>query len=420
MKTTEWSELHIELLGLIVRQLDPVQFYRFCATCKSWRAAAMFKCYPLSHRVPWLVLSKHDDKTHAHSFFSLSHQTDYWLELPELRRKRCCGSSYGWLITIEYETFDLHLLNPFSRRQIKLPSPKTFPRPYDKELPYLKVHYIQKAILSKDPSSTDDYTVLVIFSGMCRLAFFRPRKEGKWIVMDYRPVLFQNVIYYREQFYAIDMLGALVLVGLDPQPKLTKITPYLKRHASTCKRYLVEWSGELLHVRRPMAFDDEPYDDSSDRDNDDWNWDGPIKGYKDKFLFPDADKDKDEDNDDIFEEGDIPEDLKLFYKTGIFKVYKLVHLSNCEYRWKKMESLDDCVLFLGDNAPLSLPVANFSEFKGNRIYFTDDYWEAFNLHHEQGCHDLGIFNLEDKTIESFYPNDYHSPKLPPIWIAPNP
>ena len=121
----------------------------------------------------------------------------------------------------------------------------------------MDVDYFEKVILSEDPSVTDDYIIMAIFSGMTMLAFCRPRKEGKWIVLDSHRHSFQDLIYYQEQFYAVNMVGALFAVEIDPQPKLS-----LKCHSCTCSRYLVEWSGGLLHVRRPMAYDDEPYANS--------------------------------------------------------------------------------------------------------------------------------------------------------------
>ena len=115
------------------------------------------------------------------------------------------------------------------------------------------VDYFEKVILSEDPLVKDDYIIMAIFYGINML---------KWIVMDSHKHSFQNVIYYQEQFYAINMAGALFTVEIDPHPKLIEATPCLKCHTCTCNGYLVEWLGELLHVRRPMAYDDEPYANS--------------------------------------------------------------------------------------------------------------------------------------------------------------
>lgn len=113
-----------------MRQLNSIDCYRFGVVCKSWQSVAMLKGHAvLSFQVPWLMLSKHDDDTDAHTFFSLFDRRDFLLRLPELRGKRCCGSSHCWLITTDYQTLQFHLLNPFSGRQTKLPLFKTFPHP---------------------------------------------------------------------------------------------------------------------------------------------------------------------------------------------------------------------------------------------------------------------------------------------------
>ncbi|KAL3820730.1 hypothetical protein ACJIZ3_006635 [Penstemon smallii] len=39
------------------------------------------------------------------------------------------------------------------------------------------------------------------------------------------------------------------------------------------------------------------------------------------------------------------------------------------------------------------------EVKGNSIYFTDDYWDRIDEDYCYGGHDMGIFSLEDGTIE---------------------
>ncbi|XXG57080.1 hypothetical protein AAC387_Pa03g4326 [Persea americana] len=119
MSSSDWSELRIEMLELIAKRLDLMHCYRFGATCKSCWSAAMSKC----HQVPWLMLSKHDEDTDAYSFFSLCHQEDCSLRLTRASWKTGLWI-FSWLLrTIDYQALELHLLNPFTRRQFKLPSP---------------------------------------------------------------------------------------------------------------------------------------------------------------------------------------------------------------------------------------------------------------------------------------------------------
>lgn len=186
------------------------------------------------------------------------------------------------------------------------------------------VDYFEKVIISEDPLVKDDYIIiLAIFSGINML---------KWIVMDSHKHSFQNVIYYQEQFYTVNMAGALFAVEIDPHPKLIETTPCLKRHTCTCNRYLVELAWWVIACEE--ANDDEPY-----ADNDDWNWNGSPTGYNDTVIFPDVD-----DVDiGIFREGEDSnigathdEGLeRTIYRSCIFKIYKLVCMNNCEYKWKK-------------------------------------------------------------------------------------
>lgn len=88
-------------------------------------------------------------------------------------------------------------------------------------------------------------------------------------------------------------------------------------------------------------------------------------------------------------------------------------------KWESMTSLDDKVLFLGENASLALKASNYRGCKGNRIYFTDDYSGANydSIASIAGDHDVGVYNLEDGSIESLpcYPQNSHWP----IWITPS-
>lgn len=43
------------------------------------------------------------------------------LELRVPYRRRCCGSSHGWLGTVNEEDLGITLLNPFSGRTLSLP-----------------------------------------------------------------------------------------------------------------------------------------------------------------------------------------------------------------------------------------------------------------------------------------------------------
>ncbi|KAK1272731.1 hypothetical protein QJS04_geneDACA009777 [Acorus gramineus] len=66
--------------------------------------------------------------------------------------------------------------------------------------------------------------------------------------------------------------------------------------------------------------------------------------------------------------------------------------------WVQVKSIGDCALFLGVNHSLCLPVEGVSGVKRNCIYFTDDHQEAIFVD-RHGVRDLGVFNIEDGSVE---------------------
>ncbi|KAL7209811.1 hypothetical protein ACSBR1_031388 [Camellia fascicularis] len=118
---------------------------------------------------------------------------------------------------------------------------------------------------------------------------------------------------------------------------------------------------------------------------------------------------------EVVHKTDIDHDLIYPYITKLFHVYKL---DLKKENWEKVESLGDRILFLGRNQSMSLSASDFSEYKKNSIYFTDDYWDRMDEHYEYGGHDMGIFNLGDGSIiRGIY--DLRRLEPSPIWVVPN-
>ena len=92
-------------------------------------------------------------------------------------------------------------------------------------------------------------------------------------------------------------------------------------------------------------------------------------------------------------------------------------------KWERVMSLGDQMLFLGENASLALSATDFPGCKGNCIYHTHNYSES-NYDGVPGNNDLGVYNLEDGSIEPLpcYPRNSISQLRwpPPIGVTPNP
>lgn len=114
-----WAELHNDVLEHLTSLLPLEEHHRFSAVCQDWRLVAKQKRYPPAKQLPWLVLGE-DSVNQNRAFFSLSENKHYYIDIPELRGQRICGSSYGWLFTLVIE-LNFISLNPFTRKCYNLP-----------------------------------------------------------------------------------------------------------------------------------------------------------------------------------------------------------------------------------------------------------------------------------------------------------
>jgi hypothetical protein len=199
-----------------------------------------------------------------------------------------------------------------------------------------------------------------------------------------------DVIYYKEQFYAVNEEGAIAMCDLNgASPSVSVVKP--PKHDFFCILYLVD-SGddELLLVAR--------------------------------YLCPE------------FEYLDLDdyERPSLYFKTEEFDVFRM-NWSGPE--WERVVNLGDRVLFVGKNSSASLSVSDVrgylqneyldpnsifgEEHLENCIYFTDDYREvdydgAFGS--DSGIYRVWIQNVFGRiTSLPCYPGTPYS-----LWVAPNP
>ncbi|GFP92570.1 hypothetical protein PHJA_001401200 [Phtheirospermum japonicum] len=85
-------------------------------------------------------------------------------------------------------------------------------------------------------------------------------------------------------------------------------------------------------------------------------------------------------------------------------------------------------MFIGLNHSFALPAAEYPGLIPNSIYFTDVLRDNTPLKRWvdsiYGCHDVGIFNYENRTFSPcYYPRDFQSIKKikpPPIWFTSSP
>lgn len=213
---------------------------------------------------------------------------------------------------------------------------------------------------------SDDESVVVVIHDMWALAFWR-RGDKIWTSVrnSWRDNV-SDVLFHKGKFYAVTCDGELAIIHIDT------INPYI----------------ELLTDR--------------------------IKKILDRRIYLAADS--------------VSEGFFIFMRiksnihmTLDFKIYEVVLAETGEYKRDLVEvrSLGDRIVFLGQNSSMVVVASKFP-VEGNCIYFTDDLLEA-KLHEPPigiGCIDLGVFNVEDRTIQPLLPDRYHPTFSPPVWITP--
>ncbi|CAA2966655.1 Hypothetical predicted protein [Olea europaea subsp. europaea] len=259
----------------------------------------------------------------------------------------------------------------------------------------------------------EDCTIVAIYGEFAILAFTK-LGDIVWTNIFVHFRVYQDIIFYNGKFYAVDVHGVVVVCDFDDAngPKATVIAV---ENSDLYQKYLVESSGHLLLVSRlpkGLLFDDdddveEEEDDVSDEEEGDDNEDdkGDVDG--------DDNVDEVKDAEDI----DKEEEKKARYYTTGFSVLRLDECheegNNYAYRLTEVTSLGDRALFLGSN--VSTSIASSECIKPNCIYFTDDNCELYLDEPGGGGHDMGIFNMEDGTIQLNYAGESRSYISPPLW-----
>ncbi|KAJ8530313.1 hypothetical protein K7X08_037148 [Anisodus acutangulus] len=332
--------------------------------------------------------------------FKLSKSPLYLLRSPN-QTNQLSNNNHVWMIKLDRENPQrMRLLNPISRSQFK-PLPLNFPKILDSsQYPILKlcqeytiqfIKYRPTATSINDAGNlymekvavrleNDGFVILTIHvSG--KLIMYRSGGT-EWEIVDELSLPYDDVIMKDGNFYAVDNTGKGVVVNLS-----CGVTPELKVVANSVfggdKKFLIESCGELLMVDKYLSIG--PEDDL---------------GYNENIGF--------------YEEFDC----YMSERTVKFKVYKL---DGDMQRWVEVTSLEDRMLFVGDNCTFSVLVSELdSRCKGNCILFADQYF--CSTEDDGGLwknHGIGVFSLENGSIgpvssyhgyaELFWP--------PPLWIC---
>ncbi|XP_059627446.1 putative F-box protein At3g25750 [Cornus florida] len=384
---SNWAWLPNHLLDMILDNLVSLSDYiRFGAVCKEWQSLAIqnkVQFFKKNQQVPLLMVPTEDNSEERRSLYSITHNKLYDFQLRVPYKKRFCGSSHGWLFTVE-ESFALTLINPFCGATIELLpvidsskfKPHNSDNDSDDDTTQVEVEFVVKkvALLADRALSVNDYIVSAIYDNINeRLAFIQPGdKFWTYTDRDKFNSAYEDVIYYKGQILAIDLWGRIKMINLNrsareskvPQQKV--ITLLQTYRVNQMQMYLVEsFSGNLLVVERYLKY--------------------------------------------------IEDQLA----TSVFKVFKILLQQTEEGLAKRVEMKNLCgdSLFLGNNHSICVSSSNWPRCQPNSIYYTDDYID-FVHHSPYGRRDIGIFNIENGSFGTHYILDpSHKHMLTSIWIV---
>ncbi|KAF3682240.1 putative receptor-like cytosolic serine/threonine-protein kinase RBK1-like [Capsicum annuum] len=390
----EWSQLPRELVELISKHLPTeADFLRFRSVCSSWRSSLPSKPYPSSlSRFPILP----NDGIAENSWgFKLSKSPIFLLRSPT------SSDNHGWIIKLDRRETPqrMRLLNPLSRSHFK-PVPANFPKNLDSsQYPLLElcqeytlqfIKYRPRANSIADAGNlymekvavrleVNGFVLLTIHvSG--KLVMFRSG-DTKWSIVDESSLPYDDVIMKDGIFYAVDNTGRGVLVKLScgSPPELEVVANSV---FGGDKKFLVESCGDLLMVDKYLSIGPE----------DDFGYNENVEFYEEFDCF-------------------------MSERTVRFKVYKL---DGEMQRWVEVNSLEDRMLFVGDNCTFSALVSQLgSGCKGNCILFSDQFFcsENDNVGFWKD-HGIGVFSLENGSIGPISSYQGYAELLwpPPPWI----
>ncbi|KAM3005710.1 hypothetical protein FF2_035813 [Malus domestica] len=114
--------------GFDTRKVDtklPISDHiRFSAVCKHWKSVALHhkqqRVKSPHNQLPMLMIPTKHNSSERRGLYGVTQRKPYNFELYVPYKKRCCGSSHGWLACAD-DNLAITLLNPFTGRTIRLP-----------------------------------------------------------------------------------------------------------------------------------------------------------------------------------------------------------------------------------------------------------------------------------------------------------
>lgn len=187
-----------------------------------------------------------DDDNICRKFYTFYNDIIFKKRIPEACGKRCI-ESMGWLVTVGKDEGEISLLHPFSGVKIELPHQNTTEL-YEFNQTPVPWTFVEKAVLSVNPSHTSDYVLMVIEGSYHFVSFWRPG-DLLWTRIT-KPYFGRNsdVVYFNGNFYAVDYSGSIQVCDVNgSEPAKSRVLVQLEPWVD-CKYYILESLGSLFVV----------------------------------------------------------------------------------------------------------------------------------------------------------------------------
>ena len=260
---SDWANLPEDILDEIMKKMCYADFSTLCVVCKSWRFMYInhFCCFSrnISLGAPILLLNTCKQDSNWHKFVKISGElaSGQILFMPEAASKRVCGSSWGWLVLTGIDSWEVSLLNPFTKRVIRLPlvntnitTRSTYVR--KPNIPHKgSSGYIRKTILSMNPGISEQDCIIIAIVGEEKKLSYCRIGDKKWTNVEGYMKSLTDIIYHEGKFYGTTSGGVLIFFNIIESNSTIIITlGHSIDYYDNSRKYLVMASRRLLLVYR--------------------------------------------------------------------------------------------------------------------------------------------------------------------------
>lgn len=246
-----WSDLSLDLIGMIFPRLSDNDGVAFSCVCKSWRwyGVKFRRLPPPPYLGPYIFSTQRSnlrckfycpkDNTYYHTYKN---------NISQVSNSYVRHSNFGWLLMSTY-TGDLFFFNPFTKAKIDLP-----------KLP--QQHSFSTFYFSSAPTSRDCLVVGLMCQGS--VGVIRINTKQEWEIKGLKtsnPEVvcyddsYSSPVFYKGKYYSLGQKGYVLTLNLNSKDwsfsvstKLSKLLSKNRCELHHDESYLLEAEGELHGV----------------------------------------------------------------------------------------------------------------------------------------------------------------------------